>query len=287
MCIYVYAYMYAICMRQRGNFTLKAAGTSTHCMHAAARALHSQGSAALSVFHALYACGSAGTSTLSPSRQRGTFSLSRTTCMRQCALHSSTLEAARRHLGMSVCRRRRSVGLQRVEFVWFAFESVVRVLWSCGPAGVVCAVMLSAMHTARPGTTYVCRYACRCVSRCHARGGAGGLALEAWRWRLGAGGLALEASCQWPVAMRRRALGAVPPVLVALGAAWLGVACGVVSAGFGCRGPKKRRRADTEDEDTRKRPAAGSATWRHVLVRLHTRFVRCALLEHKPPRWAT
>ena len=104
--------------------------------------------------------------------------------------------------------------------------------------------------------------------------------MEAWRWRLGAGGLALEAS--WPVAMRRRALGAVPPVLVALGAAWLGVACGVVSAGFGCRGPKKRRRADTEDEDTRGRPAAGSATWRHVLVRLHTRFVRCALLEHKP-----
>ena len=38
--------MYAICMRQRGHFTLKAAGTSTHCMPAAARALslfHSQG----------------------------------------------------------------------------------------------------------------------------------------------------------------------------------------------------------------------------------------------------
>ena len=63
MCIYVYAYMYAICMRQRGNFTLKAAGTSTHCMHAAARAL--------SVFHALHACGSAGTFSLSLSRQRG------------------------------------------------------------------------------------------------------------------------------------------------------------------------------------------------------------------------
>jgi len=33
-------------MRQRGHFTLKAAGTSTHCMPAAARALslfHSQG----------------------------------------------------------------------------------------------------------------------------------------------------------------------------------------------------------------------------------------------------
>ena len=77
MCIYVYAYMYAICMRQRGHFhsfTLKAAGTSTHCMHAAARALplfHPQGSAALSVFHALHACGSAGAFTLSLSRQRG------------------------------------------------------------------------------------------------------------------------------------------------------------------------------------------------------------------------
>jgi hypothetical protein len=31
--------------------------------------------------------------------------------------------------------------------------------------------------------------------------------MEAWRWRLGAGGLALEAS--WPVAVRRRALGAM------------------------------------------------------------------------------
>ena len=50
MCIYVYAYMDAICMRQHGHFTLKAAGTSTHCMHAAARAL--------SVFHVLHACGS-------------------------------------------------------------------------------------------------------------------------------------------------------------------------------------------------------------------------------------
>ena len=42
MCIYVYAYMYAICMRQRGHFhsfTLKAAGTSTHYMNAAAWAL--------------------------------------------------------------------------------------------------------------------------------------------------------------------------------------------------------------------------------------------------------
>ena len=40
-------------------------------------------------------------------------------------------KAARRHLGMSVCRRRRSAGLQRVEFVGllgFAFELVVRVL---------------------------------------------------------------------------------------------------------------------------------------------------------------
>ena len=122
-----------------------------------------------------YVCGSAGTFTLSLSRQRA---LPRTVCMRQrghftlplsrqrghfqsfthymhaaaralSLFHSSTLKAARRHLGMSVCRRRRSAGLQRVEFVGllgFAFESVVRVLWSCGPAGVVCAVMLSAMH---------------------------------------------------------------------------------------------------------------------------------------------
>ena len=55
MCIYVYDYMYAICMRQRGHFTIKAArhfhtlyvcgsvGTFTHYMHAAARALSRQG----------------------------------------------------------------------------------------------------------------------------------------------------------------------------------------------------------------------------------------------------
>ena len=59
MCIYVYAYMYAICMRQRGHFQaarhfhMHAAAwhfqSFTHYMHAAARALsvfHSQGSAA-------------------------------------------------------------------------------------------------------------------------------------------------------------------------------------------------------------------------------------------------
>ena len=144
------------------------------------------------------------------------------------------------------------------------------------------------------------------VSRCHARGarwrwwrwffsllicrwwrwrlGDGGLALEAWRWRLGAGGLVARRRAS-PCSRRDapvlfQCLSLLALLLARRGAAWLGVACGVASecsAGFGCRGPKKRRRADTEDEDTRKRPAAGSATWRHVLVRLHTRFVRCVL----------
>ena len=58
MCIYVYAYMYAICAR----YACGSAGTSL---------FHSQGSAALSVFHALHACGSAGTFTLPLPRQRG------------------------------------------------------------------------------------------------------------------------------------------------------------------------------------------------------------------------
>ena len=289
-CIYVYAYMHAICTR--------------------------------------YVCGSAGTSL---SRQRA---LPRTVCMRQrghfqsfthymhaaaralSLFHSSTLKAARRHLGMSVCRRRRSAGLQRVSLLGlrsslleFALSrgslSGGPCLRSCGPAALrpcgcgLCCHAVSDLSCCQRCMRTTWHGSAPPVSRCHARGGAGGagfslcssvaggaggLAMEAWRWRLGAGGLALEAS--WPVAVRRRALGAVPPVLVALGAAWLGVACGVVSAGFGCRGPKKRRRADTEDEDTRGRPAAGSAKWRHVLVRLHTRFVRCALLEHKPPELA-
>ena len=136
--------MYAICMRQRGHFTLKAAGTSTHCMHAAARALHSQGSAALSVFHALYACGSAGTFTLSLSRQRG---------------------------GTWACLYVGGDGLPdctRVGVCWSLFEFV-------------------------------------------------GVCVES-------GGLSRAARVLWS---------------------------GVASAGFGCRGPKKRRRADTEDEDTR------------------------------------
>ena len=201
---------YAICMRQRGHFhsfTLKAAGTSTHCMHAAARALslfHSQGSAALSVFHALYACGSAGTCTLSLSRQRG----GTWACLYVGGDGLPDCSA----LSLLVCWGSRSswwsVSCSPVALrVWFVLSCCQR------------SVMLSAMHAhdlARLRTTYVCRCASRCVSRCHARGGAGGLAMEAWRWRLGAGGLALEAS--WPVAVRRR------PLVVALGAAWRGVA---------------------------------------------------------------
>ena len=155
---------------------------------------------------------------------------------------------------------------------------------------------------ARPGTAphHLLAAATREVALVVA-GGAGGLGALATSWRGGddlgrPGHGALVALSSWP---RRRVspcsrrdapvlyqcLSLLALLLARRGAAWLGVACGVASecsAGFGCRGPKKRRRADTEDEDTRGRPAAGSATWRHVLVRLHTRFVRCALLEHKP-----
>ena len=61
MCVYVYAYMYAICTRyacgSAGTSLLRKRGTSTHCMHAAAR--HFQyfthymhaAARALSVFH--------------------------------------------------------------------------------------------------------------------------------------------------------------------------------------------------------------------------------------------
>ena len=116
-----------------------------------------------------YVCGSAGTSlsrqralprsvcmrqrghfTFPLSRQRGTFSLSRTTCMRQRGhFHSSTVPLSRQRGGTWACLYVGGDGLpdcSAFEFVWFAFESVVRVLWSCGPAGVVCAVMLSAMY---------------------------------------------------------------------------------------------------------------------------------------------
>ena len=184
MCIYVYP---CVCLHVRD-------------MHAAARALslfHSQGSAALSVFHALHACGSAGTFTLPLSRQRGgTWA---------CLYVGGD--------GLPDCSAFEFVGL-----LGFAFESVVRVLWSCGHAGVVCAVMLSAIcHAvsdacARPGTAphHLLAAATREVrggaggagfSLCSSvAGGAGGLAMEAWRWRLGAGGLVARrhaSPCSW------------------------------------------------------------------------------------------
>ena len=110
--------------------TSRQRGTSTHYMHAAAR--H---------FHALCACGSAGTFT--HCMYAAAWALSRTVCMRQRGTFTHYMHAAARALslfhsqgsaaapGHSVCRRRRSAGLQRVEFVGlfgFAFELVVRVL---------------------------------------------------------------------------------------------------------------------------------------------------------------
>ena len=194
MCIYVYPCvclhvrdMYAICAR----YACGSAGTSL---------FHSQGSAALSVFHALHACGSAGTFTLPLSRQRG---------------------------GTWACLYVGGDGLPDCS----AFEFVgvrVRVgrslsggpcLRSCGPAALrVCFVLSCCQRCMRhdlapPMSAAVPAAALAAATR--------EVALEAWRWRLGAGGLALEAS--WPVAVRRRALGAfllaVPPVLVALGVA--------------------------------------------------------------------
>ena len=160
-------------------------------------------------------------------RQHGTFSLSRTTCMRQCALHSSTLEAARRHLGMSVCRRRRSAGLQRVRVCLVCCCSrSSRWSVSCSPVALRVWFVLSCCHAvsdacARPGTAphHLLAAATRevaLVALVFLSVHLSLVALEAWRWRLGAGGLALEAS--WPVAVRRR------PLVVALGAAWRGVA---------------------------------------------------------------
>jgi len=215
---------------------------------------------------------------------------------------------------------------------------VPAVLRSCGPAGVICAVMPSAipsaMHAARPGTTSVNR-ASRCVSRCANFSQPHALTRPRARWRWWRWVFSLALVARWrrvgevvtiwrawsvthcwlcprgPVAVRRRALGAMPsgalgamlevllarclrcswrgapvlPELVALGVAlgaawraWRGARVGARGAWRGaCRllgGPKKRRRSDTEDGDTCGRPAAGSATRRHVLVRLHTRLVR-------------
>ena len=161
--------MCAICMRQRGHFTLPL------------------------------------------SRQRGTFSLSRTACMRQRGhFHSSTLKAARRHLGMSVCRRRRSAGLQRVRVCLVCVRvggPCPVVLRPCG-CGLCCHAVSDVC--ARPGTAphHLLAAATREVAL--EPGGAGGLGALATSWRGGddlgrPGHGALVALSSWPVAVRRRA----------------------------------------------------------------------------------
>jgi len=113
------------------------------------------------------------------------------------------------------------------------------------------------------------------------------LALEAWaRWRRVGEAVTIwrvrAVARWWPcprgpspcVAVRRRVLGAfllaVPPVLVARGAAWR-VAWRVQALGAAAlkRGAGLKIRVG--------RPAVGSATCWYG----STRFVRCALLEHK------
>jgi hypothetical protein len=158
-----------VCMRQRGHFTLKAARhfqSFTHYMHAAARALplfHPQGSAALSVFHALHACGSAHF-TLPLSRQRGgTWA---------CLYVGGD--------GLSDCSALSLFGLRSSRW------SV-----SCGPAALRVWFVLSCCQRcirhdlAPPMSAAMPAAALAAATR--------EVALEAWRWRLGAGGLALEA----------------------------------------------------------------------------------------------
>ena len=240
--------------------TSRQRGTSTHYMHAAAR--H---------FHALYACGSAGTFTLSLSRQRG---------------------------GTWACRRRRSAGLHARSSLFEFVGVCVRV---CVELGGPCPAQprQSCQPLCQPLRQPLCQSLCQFLSTACAHtptrevalvalgflcsSVAGGALATSWRGgddlpRPGHG--ALVALSSWPVAVFSARF-SWRCLRCSWRCSWRGVARGVASAGFVCRGPKKRRRADTEDEDTRKRPAAGSATWRHVLVRLHTRFVRCALLQHK------
>jgi len=138
-------------------------------MYAAARALHSQGSGH---FHALYACGSAGT-----------FSLSRTTCMRQRG--HFTLEAAGTSLFHSqgsaaapghVCMSAATVCRTAARWSLFGLRSS-RWSVSCGPAALrVCFVLSCCQRCMR--TTW--HGSAPPVSRCHARGGAG----VWWRWSL-------------------------------------------------------------------------------------------------------
>ena len=199
MCIYVYAYMYAICTRcvcgSAGTCTLSLSrqrGTSTHCMHAAARALslfHSRGSAAAPghvCISAATVCRTAARSSLSG-----------------FAFESGGLSRAARVCGPAVLRCCGPVVL-RVCFVLSCCQRCMRHDLAPPMSAAVPAAALAA------ATREVALEAWRW------RLGDGGLAMEAWRWRLGVGGLALEAS--WPVAVRRR------PLVVALGAAWRGVA---------------------------------------------------------------
>ena len=116
MCIYVYAYMYAICTRYACGSagTSRQRGTSTHYMHAAAWALSRRQRGG--TWACLYVGGDG---------------------LPDCSALSL--------LGFAF----ESGGLSRAARV--CSPAVVRpcgpvVLRSCGPAGVLCAVMLSAMH---------------------------------------------------------------------------------------------------------------------------------------------
>ena len=171
-----------------------------------------------------YVCGSAGTFTLLLSRQRGTsthctyavaWALSRTACMRQRGhFHSSTVPLSRQRGGTWACLYVGGDGLPDCSALSLFGLRSSRWSVSCGPAALRVWFVLSCCQRcmrhdlAPPMSAAMPAAALAAATR--------EVALEAWRWRLGAGGLALEAS--WPVAVRRR------PLVVALGAAWRGVA---------------------------------------------------------------
>ena len=162
-CIYVYAYMDAICMRQRGHFQ-------------AAR--H---------FHALHACGSAALSRTMCMRQRGHFhcmyaaawALSRTMCMRQRGTFTHYMHAAARALSLFHSQGSAAApghvggdGLPdctRVRVCWSLFEG--RSV-SCATASIVSAAVPAAASAAVPVAVSISLNRMR--SHAHARGGAGG-----------------------------------------------------------------------------------------------------------------
>ena len=224
-------------------------------------------------FHALYVCGSAGTSTL---RQRGhfhSFKVPGSARSRSASFTQREFHAARAQL-----RALHSAPLHREPHEFQGSASFISRSASCTQRGHSCTRESCRLCTAAPQfNSHSHRRAQKHVRPQTAAPKAAPKAVPGHVGgervcRIPTELLSMEPCCRWPAV--DGLLSMEPAVEGGLVTIWP-VARGVARAGFlGAAGLKRGAGLQTRVG----RPAAGSTTWHHVLVRLHTRFVRCALL---------